>query len=1514
METAFNQITDFLLSQSIHLAVLFIGIAALVWLLNKRSAHLRYLLWLIVLIKCLIPPLLTVPVAVLPQPREIVSPAPLPQTEAIEETTVTYLPPARPQPVYQYAETEPVDSVSEPAAANEPPAPLFTVQRAAILWIFGSILYLAWVLIRAVRFQLRLRRQRIRPADSIKKEITELAGQFWPGLKVRSFLLEGIGQPFVWGLWRGTIYLPANFAHSTKDKQRHAILLHEMAHVARADAFVNLIQIIAQGLYWFHPLVWIANRMIRAEREKCCDETAIAKLKTTPKEYGGAIVEVLTAEYQNRMAIPSLAVAGPAKNIEDRLKTIMNPKRKFYTRPTFIAFMMILLLASIIIPTTVALIPQKRTPAFEVSGTVVDAQTGKPIAGATVFDDGYGPEPRQETTTDPNGVFRYKTWNEEHNITAQAIGYESQMIVLLTFPFDNSDRLHFKLEPRKSKVIAVVLGKQIFLSDLEPRPEMVEQNKNQMSKEQYSQWLRQHRESALRSIIFGTLIEDYTEKEEISATDDEITAHTRLTEQRIAKMQTEWQQRRDTLVEELESPDVSDERKEEIESLIKIYDQMIKRQEDFENLPEEIEAKKQSTVLKELSKRFIRSWKINQSLYKKYGGRVIFQQAGPEPLDAYREFLKEQEDRGRFEIRDPQAAEMFWNYYVNDKMHVFMRDKEEVKKAMETPWWLMDSEENENLPPGEETKVEIEGENPEAAAGTMRITFVKDMLLTDALRMLSQYYKQNIIPSEGIIKARGCVPVTDLYDVTSLEMALDAILGTNRYVKDGNFIRVYTAEEYAALRPEEKMENEKSISPQGDLQNSSQTMSTLTEEDRQEIENLMQEYWRLDRGGYQPDLADLIQFENQLQKERFIDSLRHKGAMPKDAALPVYTLDIVPYRKDTVKIWALLPYSETYMPETFLCGQIDGKWKILPDPEKFIDQKLLGTKLTSTEFVIKQNRQQLAEWENAEGPVLKRLIEELKIDYRMQIQAFQFTQEHSLKTNIQKDLIEYYERTLDTMNTVNPEQLRQSILVQLRAFFGQSSVGDNILTKEIAGNEKIPVKVSMKLLLLPDDERKVQRIFEKAGIVMPEILTDVHTSTDEQRRKVIIGEATFNFKKSGKHTFLDAGGVQALIAAVQQEKEGVVLSAPSVITWSGEQAEIRIADTTETPSEGLVMQICPDVLQRENNIHLKLDLELSNTFFVTSSTEAQVEVAEISTELTLPEGNTFLLAGPRVHAEHFVSGNVESSSRRLLLLLITPEIVKKDLGRETSGLPMGNLPGGFGAFRSIESRQENTVDRDDLIGWYQMKNDTLVPVFKRDGAYCSVSRGFEIPLRECPEGLIEAHTPPDAEGTTIGRYHEDPDKYFISIVDRQRENFEESFVSGQKQEMEKIKKPFEPLESDAPAPQSLDDFLGWYQPVWFPVVRLELRKENQSYFAAEHYTNESGQWTTGHTEELTPLTEGLGFAEDGEPVSWIYNDALRRFEITLKTDDTLVRMPLARVSPDEKEGVKTLKIGIPYWH
>ncbi len=79
-----------------------------------------------------------------------------------------------------------------------------------------------------------------------------------------------------------------------------------------------------------------------------------------------------------------------------------------------------------------------------------------------------------------------------------------------------------------------------------------------------------------------------------------------------------------------------------------------------------------------------------------------------------------------------------------------------------------------------------------ASQAIQTITFNKGVTVKDALHFLALKYHKNIVPTP---KVDGEITVTKLYDVT-FEEALSAVLGTNKYEVQGNFIKVYTAEEY----------------------------------------------------------------------------------------------------------------------------------------------------------------------------------------------------------------------------------------------------------------------------------------------------------------------------------------------------------------------------------------------------------------------------------------------------------------------------------------------------------------------------------------------------------------------------------------------------------------------------------------------------------------------------------------------------------------------------------------------
>ncbi len=98
------------------------------------------------------------------------------------------------------------------------------------------------------------------------------------GLKTLPMLAycERIMVPTVVGIVRPAILLPASLASGLPAEQIAAVLAHELAHIARHDVLVNVLQRFVESILFFHPAVWLVSRWIRSEREHCCDEIAVA--------------------------------------------------------------------------------------------------------------------------------------------------------------------------------------------------------------------------------------------------------------------------------------------------------------------------------------------------------------------------------------------------------------------------------------------------------------------------------------------------------------------------------------------------------------------------------------------------------------------------------------------------------------------------------------------------------------------------------------------------------------------------------------------------------------------------------------------------------------------------------------------------------------------------------------------------------------------------------------------------------------------------------------------------------------------------------------------------------------------------------------------------------------------------------------------------------------------------------------------------------------------------------------
>jgi GWxTD domain-containing protein len=126
--------------------------------------------------------------------------------------------------------------------------------------------------------------------------------------------------PVVIGHLRPVILAPVGLLGGMPIEQIEAILLHELAHIGRCDYLVNMIQTLLEGLLFYHPAVWWISRVIREEREHCCDDLAV-QFSGYALEYA----EALTALEQFRGEASRPAMAATGGNLRKRIRRLLIP-------------------------------------------------------------------------------------------------------------------------------------------------------------------------------------------------------------------------------------------------------------------------------------------------------------------------------------------------------------------------------------------------------------------------------------------------------------------------------------------------------------------------------------------------------------------------------------------------------------------------------------------------------------------------------------------------------------------------------------------------------------------------------------------------------------------------------------------------------------------------------------------------------------------------------------------------------------------------------------------------------------------------------------------------------------------------------------------------------------------------------------------------------------------------------------------------------------------------------------
>ena len=359
-------------------ALVALALAVALRIVDRRAASLRYLLSCGALALLLVLPVLTAwqhaallsqtspesPLAVLANPAQPVGPPFLAHPEPRERDT-------------------PLIAGNASGMGR-----LLTVVSEHMPW-----LVLAWGLgvavssLRLLSGWSRLRRliREAEPAPSPwQTSLDQLAGRLGMTRPVRLLRSAALEVPAAVGWLRPAILLPVATLSGLSARQVEMVLAHELAHLRRHDFVVNLVQTLVETLLFYHPAVWWMSRVIRVEREHCCDDIAVGT-SGSAVSYARALA-ALESLRASPLPLASPALSALGGSLTDRVRRLVGaPQTRCSSRWAGASVITLLTGLAVATPLAVLALPLRSVPspaAAALPATASVTAQGAPVAPA----------------------------------------------------------------------------------------------------------------------------------------------------------------------------------------------------------------------------------------------------------------------------------------------------------------------------------------------------------------------------------------------------------------------------------------------------------------------------------------------------------------------------------------------------------------------------------------------------------------------------------------------------------------------------------------------------------------------------------------------------------------------------------------------------------------------------------------------------------------------------------------------------------------------------------------------------------------------------------------------------------------------------------------------------------------------------------------------------------------------------------------------------------------------------
>ena len=355
----------------------------------KDKPHLAHMLWALVLIKCITPPIFSSHISPFSWmsadaiTTNVVQPIDTDLTAEIETVVesgkVTIDAPGLNLWQIDREAHRSVVSIAPNLRVSDKPVAVNWKQFVIGGWLFGSAICLFWQACRFMQLKLQTKRTELQPSPEIEALVSSLSARLGLKGKVKTLITSTSIGPAVVGLFRPKILLPAAIVNRRPIDELEPLIAHELIHIRRGDLWWAILQTTAGSLFWFHPLVRFAVTGISRESERSCDEETVASLECRPADYARCLLNVLEQKHRLRSA-PALPGVKPIEITSARLERVMKLGHGSHKRTPWWTWAVLIACCAIVLPGAALVIAQETGDKTEaISNPLTSTTQAKPI-------------------------------------------------------------------------------------------------------------------------------------------------------------------------------------------------------------------------------------------------------------------------------------------------------------------------------------------------------------------------------------------------------------------------------------------------------------------------------------------------------------------------------------------------------------------------------------------------------------------------------------------------------------------------------------------------------------------------------------------------------------------------------------------------------------------------------------------------------------------------------------------------------------------------------------------------------------------------------------------------------------------------------------------------------------------------------------------------------------------------------------------------------------------------------